>query len=160
MIKLFLTGLLFLGFMAQLQGATVKPSKKSNIVFILADDLGWKDLSCYGSDFFETPNIDKLAQKGILFTNAYAASPLCSPTRASILTGQDPGRLRFTTPRGHVAEVVLNPEERNSGPSHYKAAEPQTRTRLPNDYLTFAEVLKENGYSTAFTIIGTLTPPS
>ncbi len=150
MIKYILTGLLIVAFMAQTHGATNKSSKKPNIVFILADDLGWKDLSCYGSDFFETPNIDKLAQTGMSFTNAYAASPLCSPTRASILTGQDPGRLWFTTPAGHLEKVVLDPKETNSGPSHFKAAAPQTRTRLPNDYLTFAEVLKDNGYSTAF----------
>ncbi|MGB5821117.1 MAG: sulfatase-like hydrolase/transferase, partial [Saonia sp.] len=72
--------------------------KKQNVIFILADDLGWKDLKCYGSDYYETPNIDALAKSGMLFTNAYTASPLCSPTRASILTGQEPGRLRFTTP--------------------------------------------------------------
>ncbi len=124
--------------------------KKPNVVFILADDLGWKDLSCYGSDYYETPNIDAFAESAISFTNAYTASPLCSPTRASILTGQEPGRLRFTTPAGHVPKVVLDPKETFEAPAHFKTACPQTRTRLPNDYLTFAEVLKNNGYSTAF----------
>lgn len=127
-----------------------KQDKKQNIIFILADDLGWKDLGSYGSDFYETPNIDALAKEGVLFTDAYAASPLCSPTRASILTGQEPGRLRFTTPSGHVPEVVLDPIETFTAGPHDKTATPQTRTRLPNDYLTFAEVLKNNGYSTAF----------
>jgi len=149
-MKYFFTWLLIVAFISQIQGTAYKASKKPNIVFILADDLGWKDLGCYGSDFFETPNIDKLAETGILFTNAYAASPLCSPTRASILTGQDPGRLKFTTPSGHLPNVILDPEEKNTGPSYYKAAEPQTRTRLPNEYITFAEVLKEHGYETAF----------
>ncbi len=129
---------------------TENNKKKQNIIFILADDLGWKDLGCYGSDFYETPNIDALAKEGLLFTDAYAASPLCSPTRASILTGQEPGRLRFTTPSGHVLEEVFDPKETLVGGSHFKTATPETRTRLPNDYLTFAEVLKENGYSTAF----------
>ncbi len=124
--------------------------KKQNIVFILADDLGWKDLQCYGSDFYETPNLDAFAQTGVLFTDAYAASPLCSPTRASILTGQEPGRLRFTTPSGHVPNVVLDPKESCKEAPWFKAATPGTRTRLPNEYLTFAEVLKEYGYSTAF----------
>jgi arylsulfatase A-like enzyme len=121
-----------------------------NIIFILADDLGWKDLACYGSDYFETPNIDALAESGVRFTNAYAASPLCSPTRACILTGQEPGRLRFTTPVGHVEKVELAPKESTKGPKHFKAAEPATCTRLSNDYITFAEILKEKGYSTAF----------
>lgn len=130
--------------------STKSKNKKQNIVFILADDLGWKDLTCYGSGFYETPNVDAFAESGVLFTNAYTASPLCSPTRASILTGQEPGRLRFTTPTGHVLKVVLDPKETFTAPSFHKTATPQTRTRLPNEYLTFAEVLKENGYSTAF----------
>lgn len=125
-------------------------NKKRNVIFILADDLGWKDLTCYGSDFYETPQLDAFAKTGIRFTNAYTASPLCSPTRASILTGQEPGRLRLTTPACHIPKVVLNPKETHSGQPYHKTACPQTRTRLPNDYLTFAEVLKENGYSTAF----------
>lgn len=129
---------------------TFVSNAKTNVVFILADDLGWKDLTCYGSDFYETPNLDAFAESGLLFSNAYAASPLCSPTRASILTGQEPGRLHFTTPSGHVAEVVLNPKETFTAAPYDKVATPQTRTRLPNEYLTFAEVLKQNGYKTAF----------
>ena len=62
--------------------------KRPNIVVILADDLGWADLSCYGSTFYETPNIDKLVASGIRFTQAYATSPVCSPTRASMMTGK------------------------------------------------------------------------
>ncbi len=65
-------------------------SKPPNIILILADDLGWADLQCYGSTFYETPNLDKLAAQGIRFTNAYASSPVCSPTRASVLTGKYP----------------------------------------------------------------------
>ncbi len=71
-------------------------SKKPNIVFILIDDLGYTDLGSYGSEFYETPNIDQLAQKGTRFTNAYAASAVCSPTRASIITGKTPARLKLT----------------------------------------------------------------
>ena len=64
-----------------------RPSERPNILFILADDLGISDLTCYGSTFYDTPNLDHLASQGIAFRNAYAASPVCSPSRASILTG-------------------------------------------------------------------------
>ena len=64
-----------------------------NIVFILADDMGCAQLGCYGSNYYQTPNIDKLASEGMRFTNAYAAAAVCSPTRASILTGKYPARL-------------------------------------------------------------------
>ena len=69
---------------------------RPNIVFILADDLGWRDLSCFGSPFYETPNLDRLAQKGMRFTDAYASCPVCSPTRASTLTGKYPATVGVT----------------------------------------------------------------
>lgn len=128
----------------------VKQSDQPNIVFILADDLGWRDLGCYGSDFYQTPRLDAFARSGMRFTNAYAASPLCSPTRASILTGQEPGRLRFTAPNGHLERVILEPKETSESQPYHKTATPQTRTRLPNDYLTFPEILQSAGYRTAF----------
>src|SRR5699024_6605138 len=71
-------------------------SSKPNIIFILTDDLGWKDLSCYGSTFDETPNLDRLASEGMLFTDAYASSNVCSPSRSSIMTGQYPVRTGIT----------------------------------------------------------------
>ncbi|MHC4736588.1 MAG: sulfatase-like hydrolase/transferase, partial [Planctomycetota bacterium] len=70
--------------------------QKPNFLFILADDLGWSQLGCYGSRFYETPNIDRLAAEGMRFTDAYAACPVCSPTRASIMTGKYPARLHLT----------------------------------------------------------------
>ena len=70
--------------------------RRPNFVFFLLDDMGWKDLGCFGSPFYETPNIDKLAAQGMRFTNAYAACPVCSPTRASIMTGKYPARLHLT----------------------------------------------------------------
>ena len=76
-------------------GAPAK-GRKPNIVFILIDDLGWSDLACYGNPFHETPNIDRLAAQGMRFTDAYAACPVCSPTRASIITGQYPARVGIT----------------------------------------------------------------
>jgi arylsulfatase A-like enzyme len=83
---------------------------RPNIIFILIDDMGWRDLSCYGSEFYETPHIDQLASEGMTFSNAYAACPVCSPTRASILTGKYPGRLRLTNwligeERGRLLEI-------------------------------------------------------
>jgi arylsulfatase A-like enzyme len=75
----FLCFLLFLGFF-QVE------ANKPNIVFFLVDDLGWSDVGCYGSSFYETPHIDRLAKEGVKFTSGYAACHVCSPTRASILT--------------------------------------------------------------------------
>lgn len=71
-------------------------SAQPNIIFILMDDMGWMDLGCYGSSFYETPNLDRLATQGMRFTDAYAACPVCSPTRASLLTGKYPATLGIT----------------------------------------------------------------
>ena len=68
-------------------------AKKPNIIFVLADDLGWSELGCYGNGFNETPNLDQLANDGVRFTQAYAAAPVCSPYRAALLTGQHPARI-------------------------------------------------------------------
>ncbi|HUT14168.1 MAG TPA: sulfatase, partial [Thermoguttaceae bacterium] len=124
--------------------------RRPNVVFMLADDLGWADTTVYGSTLYETPHIARLAKQGLTFTNAYAASPLCSPTRASILTGQYPGRLRLTTPACHLPQEVLDPQVPDRASPHHHVVMPETRTRLPNDYVTYAEVLKTVGYRTAF----------
>ena len=76
--------------------ATLMAQAKPNFVFFLVDDLGWADVGCYGSELHETPNIDRLAREGMRFTDAYAAAPVCSPTRASIMTGKYPARLHMT----------------------------------------------------------------
>jgi len=81
--------------------------EKPNIVFILIDDMGWRDLTSYGSTFYETPNVDKLLNEGIHFTDAYTASPVCSPTRASILTGKYPAHLGLTNFIGGYSEGKL-----------------------------------------------------
>ncbi|NBP81707.1 sulfatase, partial [bacterium] len=67
-----------------------------NIVLIMADDLGWKDLHCYGNPALDTPVLDRLAAEGVRLTNGYAAAPVCTPTRAAIMTGQSPARLQIT----------------------------------------------------------------
>ena len=108
-----------------------------NFVFILADDLGWTDLSSYGSTFYETPNIDRLAAQGTRFTNAYAACPVCSPTRASIMTGKYPARLGITNylPGRH--------------PTPYsKLIAQDCVQQLPLEETTLAEALKSAGYAT------------
>ena len=77
-------------------GLCAENRKVPNIVFILVDDLGWADVGCFGSRYYETPNIDRLAGEGMRFTDAYAACSVCSPTRASIMTGKYPARLHLT----------------------------------------------------------------
>lgn len=110
-----------------------------NFVFILADDLGWADVGCYGADLHETPNIDRLARMGVRFTDAYAAAPVCSPTRASILTGKHPARLHMTT----WLENAGTPEKNR------KLVPPVTVGNLPHAEVTLAEALKERDYLTA-----------
>ncbi|UCC96726.1 MAG: sulfatase [Phycisphaerales bacterium] len=110
---------------------------KPNVVFILADDFGWSQLSCYGSRFYETPNIDRLAREGMKFTDAYAACPVCSPTRASIMTGKYPARL-------HLTDFIAG----GSFP-YEKYNQPKWQKYLPLKELTIAEVLKTAGYTTA-----------
>ena len=75
---------------------SVNAAKRPNVVFFLVDDMGWRDVGCFGSSFYETPHIDRLAKQGVKFTNAYATCHVCSPTRASIMTGKYPGRLNLT----------------------------------------------------------------
>jgi arylsulfatase A-like enzyme len=122
---------------ATLHAAAAKP--KSNIVFIIADDLGWSDLGCYGSTFYQTPNLDRLAKEGMRFTDAYAAAPVCSPTRASILTGKSPARLRITD---WLPGRKDKPEQR--------LRRLEIQPFLPLEEITVAEALKAGGYKTAF----------
>lgn len=123
--------------------SAAKEKEKTNFLFVLVDDLGYMDVACNNSDtFYETPNIDQLAAKGVRFTNAYAACPVCSPTRASILSGKYPARMATTDYFG-----AAQPEnwKRNTKivPANYLE-------ELPLEEITLAEALKENGYSTFF----------
>jgi len=119
---------------------------KPNILLILADDLGARDLGCFGSTYYETPNLDRLAARGVRLTNAYAASPLCSPTRSSILTGQHPARTGITAPACHLPKVELA-KRLVIGPDRVHLA--NSVTRLKPGYFTLAESLKAAGYATA-----------
>jgi arylsulfatase A-like enzyme len=121
---------------------------KPNVIFILADDLGAHDLGCFGSTFHETPNIDRLAKRGTRFTQAYAASPLCSPTRSSILVGQYPARTGITAPVCHIQPIYLNKELVKEDPKT-RLLVANSVSRLKPEYFTLAEALKEAGYATA-----------
>ena len=125
----------------------VKPIKP-NILFILADDLGAHDVGCFGSTYHETPNIDRLSTRGVRFTQAYAASPLCSPTRSSILAGQYPARTGITSPVCHVPAVQLEKKLARGNP-HMPVFHADSLTRLKPDYFTLAEAFHEAGYATA-----------
>jgi arylsulfatase A-like enzyme len=124
---------------------------RPNVVLILADDLGWRDTGVYGSDFYQTPNIDALALQGLRFTQAYSSSPLCSPTRASIVTGYNPAYLRFTQAEAHGDEVVEYPAEMPATAAADRAVVPApSATRLALEHETLGRHLKDVGYRTGF----------
>ncbi|MDZ4288950.1 MAG: sulfatase [Prosthecobacter sp.] len=115
---------------------------RPNIVFFLTDDLGQRDLGCYGSTFYETPNLDRLARQGARFTQAYAACPVCSPTRAAVQTGRWPQRTSVTDYIG-----AAGPDKWNRNTKLLPAA---YSDRLAHDEVTLAEMLKQAGYATFF----------
>lgn len=122
--------------------------QKPNVVFILADDLGWVDTQLYGSKYYRTPNIDALAKRGMRFSNCYTANPLCSPTRASILTGLYPGRIGMTTPNGHLPVVKLKATIEPLGPLSNPSLQAVSATRLDTSYYTLGEAFHDAGYAT------------
>jgi arylsulfatase A len=136
MAKLFIVTLL-------LQGCNQKQERPPNFVFFLVDDLGWSDVGCYGSDYYKTPNIDKLAEEGMLFTNAYSGSTVCSPSRASLLTGKYAGRLRIT----HAIPILGYKRIEEGRGTPLKDAD--YVMNLPLEEITIAEALKTAGYATA-----------
>jgi len=118
--------------------ALAQPEPRLNVVFVLADDLGWADVGCNGGDLHETPHIDRLAASGMRFTHAYSAAPICSPTRASIMTGKHPARLHMTIWYEGALRAVRD----------RKLIPPATVADLPHSETTLAEVLRERGYAT------------
>ncbi|MHC4675487.1 MAG: sulfatase-like hydrolase/transferase, partial [Planctomycetota bacterium] len=108
--------------------------QKPNFVFILIDDLGWADVGCNGSRFHDTPNVNALAAGGMRFTDGYAACPVCSPTRASIMTGKYPARLKLTN-------FLVGRRTRKDSPIQPAGY----RHELPLEEVTIAEVLKSAG---------------
>ncbi len=129
-IPLIIFSLLFAACAKQ---AEETPSPKNVIVF-LVDDLGWTDLGCYGSTYHETPRIDAFAKEAARFTNAYTPNPVCSPTRAAIMTGRYPSRVNITD--WIPGMVAKDP----------KLVTPEDRDNLALEEVTIADTLKEHGY--------------
>jgi len=125
-----------------LSWTTQAAAERLNFLFILADDLGWRDLGCQGSTFYETPNLDRLAASGLRFTDAYSACQVCSPTRAAILTGKYPARTGVTDYIG-AAQPEKWARPTKMLPAPYA-------NRLALDQVTLAEALKAGGYATFF----------
>jgi arylsulfatase A-like enzyme len=117
--------------------STVAAERLPNVVLFLVDDLGATDLGCYGSRFYETPHVDRLAKDGVRFTQAYAACHVCSPTRASILTGKYPARLQMTDWLPGRKEFPFQ-----------KLQNARIRQQLPDGEVTLAEALRKQGYAT------------
>lgn len=124
------------GFTSATTSFADAPKTHLNIVLILADDLGWTDLGCYGSDLYQTPNIDRLAQDGMRFTQAYSACTVCSPTRAALMSGEYPARL-------HVTDWIPG-----RLPANPKLQIPEWTKHLPLGTLTVADCFRQGGYAT------------
>ena len=122
---------------------------RPNIILILADDLGWSDLGSYGSSFYQTPRLDEFAASGVRFTHAYSASSSCSPTRASILTGQYPLRIGFIEPSGNTEGERKHQLQHQTAP-FLRAIGPSSTNYLAEHYYTLGEAMQDAGYSTAF----------
>ncbi|MFT5123317.1 MAG: arylsulfatase A [Kiritimatiellia bacterium] len=121
--------------------APLVAARNPNILFILVDDLGWHDLACQGNSAVKTPHIDRLAREGMRFTDAYAAAPVCSPTRAAIVTGKSPAALHITN---HL------PDRKGNTPKEAKWNPAECLDHLPTEHVTIAERLKAAGYANAF----------
>lgn len=121
--------------------SNTRPATRPNIVFILADDLGWRDLHCYGNPWHDTPHLDRLAAQGTRFTSGYAPAPICSASRVAILTGRSPARLGF--------EFVVKPPGARP-PSEHPLVPPPYPRELPLSEITLGEVLGAAGYATGY----------
>lgn len=115
--------------------ASLRSGTRPNILFILADDLGWADLSCYGRPDYKTPNLDRLASQGMRFTNAYSAAPVCTPTRVGFHTGRYPARLPVGLEEPIAARKAIGEKVKTMG--------------IPHEHPTLSSILKKAGYETA-----------
>src|SRR4051812_6138667 len=118
-------------------GLAAEAPRRPNVIVILADDLGWTDLACYGSDLHETPHLDRLAKGGMRFTQNYSACTVCSPTRAALLTGKYPARL-------HITDWIPG-----LMPDNPKLLVPDWTKHLPTTEVTLARLFRALGYRTA-----------
>ena len=137
----FIVVLSVVAFVGYVRQSAAVDFLKPNIVVIMADDLGWMDLHCYGNEKLDTPALDKLASEGMRFTNAYASAPVCTPTRAAMMTGQAPARLQITN------HAPGNPDGFSLPNSPWMEA--RNSRHLPLAAVTIAERLSESGYATA-----------
>ena len=130
--------LLFAATLVSVAVSSAAPAEQPNVILIFIDDMGWKDVGCYGNDFVETPHIDRLAAEGVRFTDFYAAGAVCSPTRCALQSGQNQARIGITA---HI-------------PGHWRPFErvitPQTTMALPLDIITIGEALQSSGYTTGY----------
>ena len=138
---------------AQKSSAASQVTKKPNVVIVLIDDLGWKDLGCTGSKYYKTPHIDNLSTQGMLFTRAYSAGPVCSPSRGALFSGQYPARTKMTTvfspravPSDELKQIGYDMRKEKGA----KTQGPAVRWCLHPDQITFAEVLQPAGYKTGY----------
>ena len=124
--------------LASMPNSVAQSQRRPNIVFMLVDDLGWGDFGCYGSTFHETPNIDALCREGMKFTQAYAGGPVCSPSRAAIMTGQSPARI-------HITDWIpgMRPKDR-------RLLDPPILNQLPAGTPTLGTEMKKLGYRTCY----------
>lgn len=137
-LSAFIAGVMVAGSLMSTGNHIASGADAPNIVLIMIDDLGWKDVSCYGNDMIDTPHIDQLAANGVRFTDFYAAGAVCSPTRAALQSGQNQARVGITA---HI-------------PGHWRPFErvitPMTTMALPTDIVTVAETLKTADYKTGY----------
>ena len=143
--------LLFLIFFGA--AACADDSRRPNVIFFLVDDWGWTDAGCFGSDLYETPNIDRIAMEGVRFTDGYAACTVCSPTRAAVMTGMYPGRINVTD---WIPGMFDNRSEEQQ--SAYPLMPPKWTQKLEHRYTTIAEAMRDDGYHTLHTGKWHLTP--
>lgn len=148
--------LLGMGAVSSLVGESraARRNNRPNVVLVLVDDMGWTDLRCYGSRYYDTPNVDRLCAGGMKFTQGYAACAVCSPTRASIMTGRYPARvgvtdwIHFHDPRAKDAAAAGRNPEGYDPPRNRKLLTPVCKFWLEHEEVTIAEVLKDLGYVT------------
>ena len=155
-LKEILKGMVVAGIAVTIGNAYHTPAfaaseSRPNVILFYADDLGWTDLSSFGSTFYETPNLDRLAAKGMRFTSSYAPSSVCTPSRAALLTGRTPARLGITDyASANTATQDLQQKRQRNRNQNHMFLEPPSDIRLPEGSVTFADVFKEAGYHTFF----------
>ena len=148
--QLLLASVVLLQHIVCTVAAYAESANRPNVIVILADDLGWSDTTLYNTtSLYQTPNIERLAKRGMTFNRAYSNSPLCSPTRASLLTGQTPARHGSTSPGHHTKRVALQASAQKAAKPEMKCTVCLSKTRLDTSYPTLGKLVHAAGYRTA-----------